>query len=328
MIKYFENISTELKGRRRPRYDDYLFPPELTAEFIGEKFGASRSATLSKLRKMERDDIIVSKKADVEGKPGKRLVFFLKRQLIESRFSSVSEGEKEPGYYGFRELLYEKYSRIFDVQPNGDAVLTVDHHIRNISSKDIIEIPLPKILFDVGKEGEFDNLVRIEIEGQVLPYSSSGLTFYQKSRRGNLRVTEDIIKGPKSHYSEIVYVIPLESPLKPSQNVHIRLITSIPECFSNYADFELAGVQIQEITMSTSLKINAPEGSTIKQLKRYENSSFQNGVIIKDAVTEMRKTELEKELEGPSVRKSTIHWEIDRPVIGYTYAVPFIITKG
>ena len=164
------------------------------------------------------------------------------------------------------------------------------------------------------------------VDGNVLPYSSDGLRYYKKSRLGQV---DDAVESLISdHHSEVVYVIPLEEDLKPGDTIMIRLTTHLPKSHSNLYEFEYAGLEIHEITMTASMKIIAPRNHTIKLLKRHENSSYKRGLIIKDVNSEMRKTDLEEKAELPRVSKRQINWTIEKPAIGYRYLIPFIVIKN
>ncbi len=328
LINYFKDIGKPLK-RGKPKYDDYIFPFEITAEYIADKFGVSRTAVLRKLKAMEKDDIIVSKKGNVEGKPRKRLVFFLKEEIFETYTEKIDQSSEYSEFKGAstRERLYERYDRILEIEANGDCHVTMEYTIRNISDMDITEIPLPKFRFDTYEAvNMFDRLSRIVVNGNVLPYSSDGLRYFKKSKFGQIY---DLIKSPISkHHSEVVYVIPLEENLKPGDTIEIKLTTHLSRSHVNLYEFEYSGFNIHEITMFASMKIIAPKNHTIRLLKRYENSSYKRGLIVKDANSEMRKPDLEEKVELPRVSKRQINWTIEKPAVGYRYIIPFFVIKN
>ncbi len=329
LISYFKDIEKELNGRGRPRYDDYVFPVQITAEYIANKFGVCRASAFRKLKELEEDDILISKKGNVKGKPRKKLVFFLRQDFSNSELDKSREHEKPFADFGYRELLYEKYSKTYELKPNGDAILTAEYRIRNISNKEISEIPIPKRRSDTYDEPNlYERVVRVDVNGKTIPYSSDALTFYRKSMRGPIMSLEADRAKESKYGSEITYIIPLEKKLEPSNTVQIKLVVYIPKAFSNLFEIEGIGFTNSEITMKASIRIIAPKGHCIKNLTRYKDISFNRGIIIKDTTTEIRKTDLEEEISLPEITENAIYWKIEKPIMGYVYAIPFMVAKN
>jgi len=327
LIQYFQDISNnKSKGSKFFNYDNYIFAEELTGEYIADKFGVTNAAALRKLKQLVNDNFLVSKRGRVVGKPGKRLVFFPKDDLITTNISTSQRTNTPYRTFGARELLYEQYSRKTELEDNGDALFTMDLTIKNISNKDFEEIPLPKLRFDTQDIPDlFDDLVRIEVNGVAIPYSSDGLQFYKKSKLG--QVDEAIRAGFSKYYSEVVYVIPLDDCLKPGDVIHIMLITRLTNVHKNLFDIEFIGLEIHEFTMKASLQIIAPKGYYLKHLKRYENKRYKKGILIRDVMSEMRNLDLEEKLGTPKATSRSINWVIERPPTGYRYFIPYMITK-
>ncbi len=326
LIAYFKNIKKELKDRSKPKYDDYLFPAQITTEYIAKKFGVTTVTVMNRLRELENENIIVSKKGNVKGKPKKIFVFFLKDDIFVPYTNASIGDEKKLIDFGYRELLYESNARIYELQSNGDAILTSNCVIRNISKNGITEIALPKRRTDTYDELKlYERVLRVEVNGKVLPYSSDALMTYRTSKRGPVLPVEGARES--KYHTETAHIIPLEKPLEPGNSIHLKMVTHVPGCFSNLLEFEYCAIFTEEIAMKASLRIIAPKGYHIKSLKRHRNDDFKNGVIVKDGVTENRKTKVEEEINPPQVTEDTIYWEIEKPVMGYTYTIPFMCYK-
>lgn len=327
LIEYLHNVHERLlPGTRKIDFNSYIFPEEITAEFIASKFNVSLATVLRKLKQLEKDNFLVSKRGNVVGKPGKRLVYFLKKDVYKKQPENKAAFSGQAGV-SFRELLYEHYGRVYELDENGSAMLTMQFHIRNVTNQEIFEIPLPKIRFDTYEAMNlYDRLSLIDVDGRTLPYSSDGLRNYKKTRLG--QVDDAVESHISDHHSEVVYVIPLEKSINPGDASAIGLKTQLPGSFTNLYEFEYAGLEIHEMTMSASLKIIAPKKHKIKLLKRYKDSSYNRGLIIKDIWSEMRKTDLERKADIPTVTKRTIKWTVEKPAIGYRYLIPFIVIKN
>ncbi|MCK4998963.1 MAG: hypothetical protein KAS23_05490 [Anaerohalosphaera sp.] len=329
LANYFQEIYKELSsGSAQLRFSSYVFPEELTAEHIANKFGVTRAAAMNRLRQLEKDNILISKRANVTGKPGKRIVFFPKEFAIE-QYDSRPKERMEYSYarYGARDLLHENYERKYEIMEDGDAILTVNIAVRNISNKKIEEIALPKLKFDTYESPDtYDRILRLELNGKVMPYSSNTLTLYRQSIKKYIK--ESIVSSKHSQfYSEVVYVVPLDEALNPGETVHIKLVTHTPRCFQNMRNLELAGIEVIEFTLRISIQIIAPKGFIIRNVKRYEDKKFRKGMIIYDNMTGIRKEDLEECMPKPKTSRRTIRWSTKKPPIGCQYYIPFMIAK-
>ena len=82
IIDYLKETNDRLrKESRKPSFDDYAFPVEITAEYIAQVFNASVSTVYIKMKKLQDESIIISKRGDVRDKPGKRLIYFLSEDV-------------------------------------------------------------------------------------------------------------------------------------------------------------------------------------------------------------------------------------------------------
>ncbi|MCK5001124.1 MAG: HTH domain-containing protein [Anaerohalosphaera sp.] len=327
LVKYFQEIEKEKSWASIGiRLDSYIFPEYLSAEFIARKFGVSEVTALRRLKELEADGVLASKKTNVTGKPGKRFVFFPIDEAKLLRDQSQKEHERPYPQYGVRELMYENYSRKYELMENGDAIMTMDISIRNISNKDIEKITMPKLIFDTYDiPNAYDSIQKVEVDGKMLPYYSDDLMFYKQSIKGQVGEGQEIQYD--DFYSEIVYIIPLDKTLKPDDTTRIKLVTRIPKCFLNLLNIEFAGMEILEFMTQISTCIIAPKGYNIHNLKRNDGKIFKKGVEITDIMTEMRKEDLEEKMPKPQVTHNTIRWALEKPVIGYRYSIPFMVTK-
>ena len=189
-------------------------------------------------------------------------------------------------------------------------------------------IPLPKTRFDLyNDQNVYDHLTSVEVDGKPIPYSTDGLIYYKAKKLGKCGLGGEQNPRVEASYMEIVYVVPLEKPLKPGHSVEIKYVGNYPKAFSEMYKFEYTSTKIREITMKAYLEVVPPEGYVVKQVKRQESTRYKKGIYIVDATNEIRKTDLEDEVQLPKVNNGKLQWEIDRPVIGYLYGVPFIIVK-
>ena len=102
----------------------------------------------------------------------------------------------------------------------------------------------------------------------------------------------------------------------------------MPNVYKNLMQIEHAGIEIYEFTMQAHQEVIAPKGYSIRNLKRYENRTFKRGLMVKDVMSEMRKTELEEEITAPRATKRSLKWTLDKPAIRYRYIMPFCLIKG
>jgi len=169
LTDYFQKLEKQLPFID---YNSYIFPEELTAEFIAQKFDVTLSTALRRLKELEKSNYLISKRANVTGKLGKRLVFFRKEDVVSSSYSLPSKVDFPPKEFLQRELAYIKYSRKWEIKENFDTRGTLDLIVRNISNKIIEEVVLPKIVFDTfDNPDRFDTLISIEIDGTPMPYT-------------------------------------------------------------------------------------------------------------------------------------------------------------
>jgi len=328
LIEYYQRTKEKYTSNpARISYGHHIFPEELTAEHIADEFGVSLSTVLRRLKQLENDNYLVSRRANVVGKKGKRLVFFLREDAAESQLSSPQQPNLPPIKYIPRELIYLKYSRTWEIKENFDALATLDLTVKNISSKELEEVALPKIIFDTfDTPNLFDTLVSIEIDGEMMPYTADSMRLYKKSRLGMI---DETMKQYSSKYvSEIVYVIPMREPMKAGDVARIKLVTIIPCAFKYMFEGEFVSCVTHEYTLTKSIEVIAPLGHTIHTLERIEDMKFNKSIRITDMESGMRNSDLEKKTETPKVRNRKISWIIENPIIGYNYALIFIVTKN
>jgi hypothetical protein len=325
VIEYFKTLP------RKPRFTDYIFPVEITAEQIAKHFGTSKVSVLNKMKEMERDNVVISKRGHVEGKPAKQLVFFLREDLMGAGGCPPNiDGSVPVRQVGHRELVFLKIGKLAEIlNIKGDGRTTYDYRIRNCSSERMFEIPLPKVSYDLYSEKSvYESLEKVEVDGKQIPYSPDSIIHFKGTRSGKSGLGGGVDQMvPGNQHKEVVYVIPVPKGLGPDESVDIKLAVRVPGVFSNLLHFEYMASCILENTMVATIDVIPPKGYKIKQLKKFEGIEYKHGLYIIDAFTETRKTDLEDAVRKPVAEDRRLFWKIERPIIGYRYGLPFVVKK-
>ncbi len=318
-----EGLMDHLRKKGMKNYDDYIFPENITSEYMAEEFGVHKVTIQRKLSQMEKDGVIISKRAYVKGKPSKRMVYFLKEDLTES-IGNLDQARRDSiPYFGYREMMYENMERIVHLQENGDALLTFAYSVKNISTNEISEIHIPGFKYSTADlSNKFDELQSVEVNNEPVSYPLEALRYHKESQPG--KVNPSISFTRSKFHSSVSYLIPLEETLKPGNVVDLKLVTKIPGSYSNLFKYEYTGITIREITLKASIKIVAPQGCQIKSVKSYEGKLFKRGIFVQEIDTGLRKDELEGDVIV-KYKKGTLDCNIDRPVIGCRYLIPFFV---
>ena len=79
--------------------------------------------------------------------------------------------------------------------------------------------------------------------------------------------------------------------------------------------------------MWASQRLIVPKGYRLQLLKRYKDTKYTNGILIRDKQTGIRKPDIEERITPPKVNDHSIYWVIDQPVLGYQYVLPFIAVE-
>lgn len=321
LIDYFKNL------KLRVEYDDYIFPEAVTAEYIANVFNVDKTTVFRRLKQLENYGKVVSKKAHVENKSGKSLVFFLRENLPDDKFNKEDLIKKSIDRS--RKLLFMNVIRTVKLDKECTATCTSEYRIKNISVSEITEVPLPKFRFDTPEKDTFDDLLNFELNGEVLENPTEQLKINRKTEIGF--VSRGIIssKNPVPRYvSEVYYTIPLDTPLKSGEDIHVKYTTRMKKSFTRMYRWESTGFFVQSLTRKLTINLIPPEGHSIINYRKYSDKIYKNGVLIIDSLTDLRNDELEKIIKPPVVKNNMIKLVVDEPIIGYFYIIPFVVSPS
>ncbi|MBI5000536.1 MAG: hypothetical protein HZB92_03280 [Euryarchaeota archaeon] len=328
IIGYLRDVNERLsKKGKRPLYDDYIFPVELTAKCMAERFHVTASAIGQRMMQLESDNIVISKRGYIDGMRVKRLVYFIKDDLVKNHIVSTPNIDWLVKQIGKREFIHLMRRDTSEINERGDALHTIELRILNSSEKEASEISIPRIKYGVtGKNDAADHLREVWVDGAKLKRPASAIRVKKVYKRGLTGLPEEEAK--EGQRVELFHFIRLDRPLKPGATVDIRLVMFLRECYANMAESECHVLTTAELFVKRALKLVPPKGYRLCLTYKSGETVFKHGIAIFDSGTEERNYKLEDKIIKPVVTEDFIYWEVENPIIGYSYMVRFYAEKA
>lgn len=218
------------------------------------------------------------------------------------------------------QVKYLEAARHFTLEKDGHVVVHARYIVRNISGEHMSAVILPIFAFDVGSHAPpYDELISLVIDGREIRTGIDSIRTLVDRSKIELEDRETTGRA-----IECTFSIPVHLPPGTSSCIEIKFRNFY--CAESMHAADWVGARVYDITEKLLISIAPPSSS---RLWLADNRTYPKAISVFHNMTNIPLQSEIARLSPPAPDgDNRVHWCVERPLIGYSYAFRYRVEKS